>query len=75
MAKVTIAVKRSQMGAFKEMLDTHDLVDIIEIKVPAASSPHPVLFTVDAGVGNNVNYFYLGKAWGEILKAKGGQNG
>ncbi|MDO7876017.1 hypothetical protein Q5H93_14835 [Hymenobacter sp. ASUV-10] len=53
------------------MVATHHLVEIVKASTPARPE-HPILFTLDAGIGNSINYYYLGQAWGAVLLAKGG---
>jgi xanthine dehydrogenase molybdopterin-binding subunit B len=67
MASIIVAIEKTQVPAFKEMLDSTDLVDIVREEPSSYQRTPTVHFTLDAGVGNAINYFYLGQAWSDAL--------
>lgn len=72
MASIKVGIKRSNCDAFEEILHNTELVDVEAISTVSTDSPC-LIYTLDAGVGNSINYFYLGIAWGQRLLAEGGQ--
>ncbi|MVN76917.1 hypothetical protein GO988_11335 [Hymenobacter sp. HMF4947] len=76
MGSIVVAIEKQDVPAFKELLETHDLVDVVREEGPITTRGAPVYhFTLDAGLGNSINYFYLGGAWASILeKQKGGRS-
>lgn len=72
MASICLPIAQEDVPAFKNVLATHDLVDLLEEKAPSHDNG-PVLFTLDAGLGNAIHYYYLGLVWSATLLQKGGK--
>lgn len=62
MSSIVIPVEQKDLALYKQMLEEcPDLVDVVKEQLQKA--PHPTLITLDAGVGNSINYYYLGQEW------------
>ncbi|MCA8830557.1 hypothetical protein [Hymenobacter pini] len=68
-----ISIPQGDVPAFREMLVSTELVEIVKEQSTTSKEGPLVLFTLDAGLGNAINYYYLGQAHAALLRQKGGQ--
>lgn len=67
MSKICIPIAQQDAQLFKELLDSTDLADLVKEIAPKAGTDHPVNFSLDSGIGNAINYYYLGMAWQSVM--------
>lgn len=70
MAKATIAVAEADATLFRELLDSTDLADNQGESTHSTRTGSVVHFNLDVGIGNGINYFFLGLAWKQVLMEK-----
>jgi hypothetical protein len=70
MAKAVIPVAEADATLFRELLDSTDLADNLGESAHKTSTGPVVHFSLDVGIGNGINYFFLGKAWQALLMEK-----
>ena len=76
MPSIIIPITVVNAPAFQEMLAQTELVEVLGEKPSQTAQGPVVLFTLDAGPGASINYFFLGKAWADALLERGGtENG
>jgi hypothetical protein len=68
MASIQIVVLNQLVKQFKEVIDSTDLVDVLAEKEGTHTMRGSTIFTLDAGMGNSINYYYLGLAWGGVCE-------
>ena len=71
MASIVVPITAENAPTFREMLAMTDLVDVLKEAHSTTAQGPIVLFTLDAGPGAGINYFFLGKAWADALLEKG----
>ncbi|GAB3681570.1 hypothetical protein GCM10027594_35980 [Hymenobacter agri] len=75
MPSIVVPITAEHAPAFRELLQLTDLVDLVAETSRTTAQGPVVLFTLEAGPGAGINYFFLGKAWADALLVKGGVDG
>ncbi len=70
MSRAIICVAEADASLFRELLDSTDLVETHGENAYNTSTGPIIHFRLKVGMGNGINYFYLGTAWQQLLTEK-----